>query len=252
MFSTSLARLSLPEELITVSTDADVRTAIEQLEKLHEHIQEEFTALNYNLNIVNQRKAGLVRHHSATSLQEGLTLALQYLRTPAQAVTVERLMGREEIASIHNIDARRHPVIEVRLSQRHFTVELVLSPDAWWDQQNLVGKLSVPRHRHTLYQLLQALTPHYRMGFWQGPHLSEMHLTANQFQHPPVMDQWQSTFEANSDWWRVGTWYDLDDSAVQDSTIFDTVMTDIGHLYPIYNHVMWMSDNNFRDFFEQD
>lgn len=250
MFTTSLTQLSLPDDLTIGSTNGDVRVAIEKLEALHERIQEEFAATHVELHVAKQHNSP-VRDQSATTIKLGQSLVLQYLRSPSQAVMVERLMGREEIASVNNIDPRRHPVIELRISQTHFTIELVLSPNAWWDQQNLVGKLSVPRHRHSLYQLLQTLTPHYRMGFWQGTPLSDMHLTANQFQHPPVMDQWQSTFEANSDWWRVGIWYDLDDEALDEANLTETVLVHLNHLYPIYQHITWASDNNFRNFFEQ-
>lgn len=250
----SLAKFEVPAALPISShaaADDALQTAAHQLIALHHRLQEPLAALNLDLYVAQRGGVPSVNTHSAAAIKAGDALVLQYLRQPAQAVVVERLMGREEIANIHTIDPRRHPVIELRLSPRHFAVELVLSPDAWWDQQNLVGKLSVPRHRHRLYQQLQSLTPHYRMGFWQGTHLSEMHLSAYQFQHPPVMDQWQSTFEAGTDWWRLGVWYAIDDVALAEEALLETITTQMGRLYPIYEEMMWTSDNNFRDFYDQ-
>jgi hypothetical protein len=172
-----------------------------------------------------------------------------YLRTKGEAVTVERLMGREEVANVNAIDAHRHPVIELRLSQDGLALELLLSPDAWWDQQNLLGKMTVARHRQDFYLMLRNFSSRYCMGFWNGTHLSEMHLTANQFQHPRIMEEWMSTFEPGADWWRLGIWYAYEDAALDESAIVQEMMKQIRLLYSVYDYIRWTSDNNYREFY---
>lgn len=175
-------------------------------------------------------------------------LSIAYSRSKSQAVNVERLMGREEIANVSNIEARRHPVIELRLSPEQLAVELLMSPDAWWDQQNLIGKLSVTRHKQEFHSNLQNLRAEYRLGFWKGAHLSEMHLRAAHFQHFRIVDEWMSTFQANADWFRLGIWYDLDAEELSEERIVEELMQQIRALYPIYTSICWTSDNNFREF----
>lgn len=186
---------------------------------------------------------------TATSLDAVSSIGIAYSRDKTQAVIVERLLGREEIAGLNTVEIHRHPVIEVRLTATHLTVEYVLSPDAWVDQQNLAGKLSVSRHRQEINSLLKALDVGYCMGFWEGEHLSEMHLTTPQFQHPRVLEEWMSTFEPNADWFRLGAWYALDDEAVSSEQIVETVLNDVRALYTVYETFLWTSDNNFREFF---
>jgi len=176
-------------------------------------------------------------------------LCVSYLRPKGQAVTIERLMGREEVTTPHTIEARRHPVIEMRLTASRFTLELILSPDAWWDQQNLVGKLSIARHKQDFYMSLRELGPGYCMGFWCGVHLSEMHLVTRQFQHPRIMDEWMSTFQAGSDWWRIGKWYNFDDEKLAEKTIISEMLQQLRLLHSLYQHLLWTSDNNFREFY---
>lgn len=216
--------------------------------ELHEGILANLQQQSIGLHTWNEERcvpwigtAGTVDPHQS--------IVMPYLRHKTQAVTVERLLGREEVATHKTIEVRRHPVIEVRLSPDWFAIELLMSPDAWWDQQNLVGKLSIARHRQAIYSLLKALDAGYNLGFWRGEHLSEMHLTAAQFQHPRVMDEWMSTFEPGSDWFRLGIWYDYEDDALSEATIAETIWRHLRLLYPLYEQFLWTSDNNFRDFY---
>jgi hypothetical protein len=181
---------------------------------------------------------------------DGGALCVAYMRQRGQAVTVERLMGREEVASVHTIDTRRHPVIEIRLGSDGLALELIMSPDAWLDQQNLVGKLRVGRHRQEFYTLLKDLSSAYCMGFWHGTHLSDMHLTAYQFQHPRIMDEWMSTFQPGADWWRIGVWFAYEDEMLDEQQIVWTLLKEIKLLYALYENLAWTSDNNFREFFK--
>ena len=128
-------------------------------------------------------------------------------------------------------------------------VELLMAPDAWWDQQNLLGKLSVIRHKQDFYASLKNFGGNYRLGFWKGVHLSEMHLKAAHFQHIRIIDEWMSTFQANADWFRLGIWYDFDSEFLEEDHIVDELMKQIRLLYSLYMDIRWSSDNNFREFY---
>jgi hypothetical protein len=222
-------------------------TAREQLQNLHKAVYTQIRLNNIDLNLIHSETEA-VQEDSVSDIKPRNILSVVYLRTRGQAVQVERLMGREEVANIHTVEVRRHPVIELRLSPEHFTVELLLSPDAWWDQQNLMGKLTVPRYRQDFYALLQGFDSKYCMGFWRGTRLSEMHLSAKHFRHPRIMDEWISTFQPGADWLRLGAWYTLDDESLQENAAIE-VAKQIRSLYGIYQHILWTSDNNFREFF---
>lgn len=220
-----------------------------QLIELHEHIQSQVRILNLDLYSIDPDEP--VQMTSVSTPRNNYSLAIGFRRRPSEAVTVERLMGREEIANLHNTDPRRHPVIEIRVQERWFVVELVISPDAWWDQQNLLGKNSIERHFHHFHRLLRNLPPAYRLGFWRGCHLSELHLEGKYYAHTRVLDEWMSTFEPNLDWFRLGIWFEHAQLAEHNLDALHTqTMAHIRHLYPIYDYLVWSSDNNYRDFFK--
>lgn len=223
-------------------------TLRQRFHSLHKTVYKTLTDDEINLNLVVPDNRA-VDMDSVSDIEVDETLTVGYLRQRGQAVTVERLMGREEVASINNLLPKLHPVVEMRLWQGGFVIELVLSPDAWWDQQNLKGKLTVARHKYELYNLLTELNEKYIMGFWQGTHLSDMHLKAQYFQHPRILDEWLSTFHPNADWFRIGIWYDIDDEDLAEARIVEEVTQQIHLLYEIYLYILWTSENNFRDFY---
>jgi hypothetical protein len=112
------------------------------------------------------KKTSIVSQKSAASLDQSDSVVLTYFRSQEQAEMVERLMGKENIGISKEVDTYCHPVIELRLTPEHFVIELVLSPKAWWDQQNFIGKLDLPQHRATFRNLLRSLDHDYRLGFW--------------------------------------------------------------------------------------
>lgn len=226
-----------------------LRAAAEQLQMLHEQLAVHLRTQNLDLHLFVP-DAHATQFSTVSDRVSENVLTIAYTRTRSQAVTVERLMGREEVASVNTVDVRRHPALELRLMQNAFVVELLLSPDAWWDQQNLVGKLSVDRHRHELYDILQTCTDH-TMGFWQGTRHSDFSLHSKYFKHDRIMDEWLSTFEPAADWFRLGIWYELDAEALSEDNIFDEVLTQLRTLHAIYQHLLWTSDNNFRDFYQR-
>lgn len=234
---------------LDLSDSPDLKRVHEKLEALHASITSQLQVLNLSLHPPPSHRDP-VTFHSVASPTSGGAMALQYYRGVTGAVIVERLMGREEVASARHVELRRHPVLEVRISPEHFAVELLLSPEAWWDQRNLAGKLSITRHRSDFYATLRTLGESFRMGFWRGVHLSDMHIHGNLFIHTHVLNEWLSTFEPGKDWFRTGVWYEAETSELTDADIRDIVMRHIKQLYSVYEHIAWSSDNNFQEFYQ--
>jgi hypothetical protein len=109
--------------------------------ELHKSLHRRLRDHNYDLH-PHWERASTLSNHSATFSGKTDVLALPYFRSREQAQLVERLMGRDNLDYQSTIEIYRHPIIELRLTPDCFAVELVLSPSAWWDQQNFVGKLA--------------------------------------------------------------------------------------------------------------
>lgn len=230
--------------------DVGARQVVKKrLFNLHEQIYGQMQGNDLELHIITAPDK-VVMNSSISDPSAKDVLSLAYLRASRQAVTVERLMGREESANEQNIEIRRHLAIEIRLSQEKLAIEMLMSPDAWWDQQNLVGKFSIARHKQEFYARLGQFPINYCLGFWKGVHLSEMHLKTAHFQHPRIMDEWLGTFQPNADWFRIGIWYDFDDEALSEDNIAAEVMKQIRMLYELYELIRWSNDNNFREFYD--
>ena len=207
---------------------------------------------NHNLDLHPRwQKTSIVSQKSAASLDQSDSVVLTYFRSQEQAEMVERLMGKETIGVSKEVDTYCHPVIELRLTPEHFVIELVLSPKAWWDQQNFIGKLELPQHRATFRNLLRSLDRDYRLGFWGGTHLSDMHLTVNHLLYGRVMDEWMNTFSDRQDWLRIGKWYSHEDQQLDDKVIQNEIFSAVQALYPLYNFILWTSNNNFHDFYQK-
>lgn len=222
--------------------------ARQRLREVHDRIYPPLRTQNVDLH---QWTKTVVTEYSVGAVERGGTLVVQYLRDSAQARVVERLMGREEAAASGDLAVRRHPVIEMRLTPRAFVLELIISPDARWDQQNLAGKLTISRHKQSLFSMLRQLDNTYALGFWRGIHRSDMHLTGQHLQHPQILDEWLSTFEPGQDWFRLGTWFAPDDPLLYTDDLSEAVSQHVKTLYTIYQHILWTSDNNFHDFFRR-
>ncbi len=159
---------------------------------------------------------------------------------------VERLMGRDGA----QVEALRHPVIELRLTPTQLTLELIVAPDAWWDQQNLIGKLSLDRHMITLRRIIEIIGGDYTFGFWGGVELSDMHVTSGQLMRGTLLNEWMSTFADGQDWLRIGKWYAPDDEALTVEGILGELHQRMIGLYKVYAFLLWSSNNNFRTFYE--
>lgn len=230
-------------------SNPDLQAVVKKLQTFHEDLYSQLRL--QNLKLYPKTGAEIVTFQSVSTPNPTGAIALQYFRSATQATIVERLMGREEVAAARHIEARRHPVIELRLTEHHLAIELILSPEAWWDQRNLIGKLSIARHKLAFYDALRALGKPFKLGFWRGVHLSDMHIQGNVFFATQVMNEWMSTFESGKDWFRVGIWYDKDDERIADPALLrEDVLRHIRQLYAVYEHIVWTSDNNYQDFYQ--
>ncbi|MBC7810625.1 MAG: hypothetical protein H7175_05730 [Burkholderiales bacterium] len=207
---------------------------------------------NHHLNLhATSQKSAIITNQSVTSPRCDEVLALSYFRSSDQARLVESLMGIDDLVASGSVDTYRHPVIELRLTPEHFAVELILTPFAWWDQQNFIGKLAVNHHRKAFRTLLRGLDNHFRFGFWDGVKLNDMHLMTWQLLRGNILDEWMATFADGQDCLRVGMWYTPDDPALDDANIVNEAFDQVKALYELYQFMVWTSDNNFRSFYER-
>jgi hypothetical protein len=214
---------------------------------LHNAVYERLRLQSYDLH-PHWQKSRLISDISAAAANEGQNvLVLSYFRAQEQARLVEELMGIEQ----SEVEPYRHPVIELRMAPDYFAIELVLSPYAWWDQQNFIGKFELERHRHALRQLFFRFGADYRFGFWGGEASNDMHLTPWQLLQGRVMNEWIDTFADGQDWLRFGSWYEPEHEALSASRIVNEISQRVGELYSLYDYILWTSNNNYHEFYKR-
>jgi hypothetical protein len=222
-----------------------------KLFNLHRALYDRMRSNDWDLHPHWKKAAIITSSTAASSNQQDEVLTLSYFRTENQARMVEGLMGIDLNQCESAGEPYRHPVIELRLTPEAFAIELVLSPYAWWDQQNLIGKLALPHHRQTLRRLISNMDGDYRFGFWDGPYLSEMHLTTWELSYGRVLAEWMDTFADGQDWLRFGVWYEPEAPELGIDSIVQEAASRIGELYTIYDFMLWSSNNNFHAFYEK-
>lgn len=188
---------------------------------------------------------------SVASSHDEVVMTLGYMRSPASARTVEGIMGRDGLGNTGGIDPRRHPVIEIRLTPHAFTIELVVSPHAWQDQQNFIGKMSVEEHRDTLFDMLHAFEGEYILGFWGGLNVDDMHISTGHLPPARVLHEWIGTFSASRDYLRVGAWYDIEDERLDEERITAEIYHRVRELHELYEFLAWTSNNDFIKFYNR-
>jgi len=174
-------------------------------------------------------------------------LAVAFMRSQQQATVVERMMGRGTGKSAL-AQAYRHPIIEMRLTPSHFAIEMIMSPYAWWDQRNFIGKMQLQRQRDILRALLQEMGDGYKIGFWSGVDLYEEHLTARQLLRGHFLEEWFSTFAAEHDWFRMGIWYEPEHALLTQDNMVIEAGRRLTTLAKLHNFVAWKSENNYHSF----
>ena len=78
-----------------------------------------------------------------------------------------------------------------------------------------------------------------------------MHLTVNHLLYGRVLDEWMNTFSDRQDWLRIGKWYSHEDQQLDDKVIQNEMFNAVQALYPLYNFILWTSNNNFHDFYQK-
>ncbi|MFN8448278.1 MAG: hypothetical protein U0521_06740 [Anaerolineae bacterium] len=235
-------------EILSSLPTRDAQQVYDKFVELHRTLYRRMRDHNYDLH-PHWNKTLLISNRSASCSGDIAGLTLPYLRSVEQGALVERLMGRDGTDA--SSDVYRHPVIELRITPENFAIELIMSPQSWWDQRNIIGKLSVARHRETLRGIIQRIDGDYRFGFWDGTHLSDMHLTSRQLLRGNILDEWMSTFSDGQDWLRVGVWYEPDDPALADDRILSEVVGRVVALEKLYTFMLWTSNNNFQTFYRK-
>jgi hypothetical protein len=209
------------------------QVSAETLFSLHTSLHSRFQKYNLNLQAVP----------GCESILGGSVQTVAYMRPTAEAQTVESLMGRDY--NNRRIEMRRHPVIELRAHGNGLVLEFILPPDAWIDQQNFVGKMSIERHRTAFRRMIAKLDDGYSLGFWSGIHLDPHHLSPAKAAHSIIFDPWINTFCCGQDWLRIGCWReDVHNPADLSGELFQRAQS----LYDIYTFIGWTSNNNYRSF----
>ncbi len=197
------------------------------------------------------QKQSVVSPETAATLTPTTSIALTYFRSREQAEVVERRAGKEYRSPQTTVEAFRHPVIELRITPDHVAVELVLSPYAAWDQKNLIGKLEIAEHRTAFRKLVQNLGPEYLLGFWDGIHLDDMHLTTGELARGRALDEWMKTFSDSADWLRIGKWYAPDAPELDEANIVNELFNTIKSLHAVYSFLLWTSNNDYHKQYEK-
>jgi hypothetical protein len=225
--------------------DTGLQRTYNKLLDLHKNLHAQFR--NHNIYLQAHRPtSNPVQFTSVSSPAETEAMTVQYFRSSGEAQLVERHMGRDFADTNTQVDARFHPVIELRLTPHYFAIELVISPEAWWDQENMAGKLSIARHRQAFYEMLRDLQGDFRFGFWHGIHLSDMHLTNGQLSSARALDAWMQTFCPGQDWFRIGIWYAPEDPALDGVNMCEEVFARVKMLHRLYTFLAWSSNNDYQ------
>ncbi|MFN8373027.1 MAG: hypothetical protein U0694_09140 [Anaerolineae bacterium] len=228
-----------------VNDASETQGIAEKLHNVHNQLYRQLRSYGINLH-PNFTQAISFQSISDPFAQD--VVALRYFRGSGEAQAVERMMADgHEYEPTHDC----HPAIEIRVTPTHFAIELIIAPSAWWDQQNLVGKLTVERQRSDFYRLLRQMSCEVQLGFWQGTELSDMHLSTCDIYNPRILGEWMNTFAEGQDWVRAGVWYDLNDPALSDENLASEVFQRICELYKLYNFIVWTSDNDFRSVYRK-
>lgn len=243
-----LARI---DPAVPLTDQVALQTLVEKFNHLHRNLY--LLMKNHNFDLYNNHAQSqhVVGHQSVSTRQATACFVLNYYRSPSPAMAVERLIGMENATITNVIQPAFHPNIEIRLDQEHFAVELIVPRTAWWDQENFKGKLSLGRYLVEFHHYLRRLPPDFILGFWEGIQLDSQHLSTEAFQHFQVFQEIIETFDAGKDYFRLGFWYPVDTEALTEQNHVDQIFFIVKQLYPIYEQLLWSSDNNFRAFLDQ-
>jgi hypothetical protein len=227
-----------------INEENDMQYYSEKMQALHRDLYRQLRSYGINLH----PHSTPVSFDSIADPLANDVVALRYFRCSGEAQAVEHMMA-DGMPGEMSIDC--HPAIEIRITPEHFAIELVIAPSAWWDQQNLVGKMNVERQRSDFYRLLRQMGCEVQIGFWQGAYLSDVRLSTCDIYNPRILNEWMNTFAEGQDWVRAGVWYEHDNPAISPENIVAEVFQRVSELYKLYSFVTWTSDNDFRSVYRK-
>jgi hypothetical protein len=228
-----------------LNVDYGMEFATEKLQALHQELYRQLRSYGINLH---PHWTQAVSTDSIADPFADEVVALRYCRGRGEAQAIEHMMAD---GTNEELSGDSQPAIEIRITPTHFAIEFVIAPSAWWDQQNLVGKLNVERNRNDFFRLLRQMSCEVQIGFWQGAYLSDMCISTCDINNPRFLSEWMNTFAEGQDWVRAGVWYDLSDPALSDENIVNEVFQRISELYKLYSFIIWTSDNDFRSVYRK-
>lgn len=224
-----------------------------RMSDIHRKLQARFKTHGISLSTCQNIPGGVSQHSAASPFDDEEVMTITYMRPHGDATTVERMMGREGVNLDAEIEPRRHPVIELRISPEYFAIELIIGPDAWHDQRNFSGKMTVAEHQQGFFRLLANMDPDYVVGFWSGIYPDDqMYLTTSQLPPLRIFNEFMSTFAAGRDYLRIGRWYEAGDDALDEDGIVNEVFSRVRDLYTLYDFALWSSNNNFQTFYQRE
>ncbi len=167
-----------------------------------------------------------------------------FVRVSGEALAVQARIGLSGDALRHEY----HPRIELRLTPSDLAIEFMLPTQAWWDQRNLAGKLTLRRYRDKFRQLLLGLDLESCVGHWHGHNRCDEHFTVEHLLRPRLMEAWMQTLTEGSEPLRIGRWYAVSEVS---GDMVPALVRQIEKLNAIYRFAAWTSRNDFVSMYEQ-
>ncbi|MBN2393906.1 MAG: hypothetical protein JXR84_24445 [Anaerolineae bacterium] len=175
-------------------------------------------------------------------------MKLRYLRSSTEVQAVEEMMGVPKLLDYSETQYTKHPMMDIRIDSEYLAIELLVTDKAWLDAQNFKRKLEKHKaERQHFIRILQSLGHDYIFGGWPDTSKPEFIETAADLADEGRLLDWLSRFDPGYDWLRLGIWYtECEDFRLTTGRIVEEVLYRFRQLYPVYQFLLWTSDNDFR------
>ncbi len=175
-------------------------------------------------------------------------MKLRYLRSRAQVKAIEEMMGVPKLLDYSETQYTKHPMIDIRIDSEYLAIELLLTNQAWWDAQNFKRKIECHNtKRREFVEILQSLGHDYIFGGWPDTSKPKLITTAADLANEERLLEWLSDFDPGHNWLRLGIWYtDYADFRLRTGRIVEETRYRFRQLYPVYQFLLWTSDNDYR------
>lgn len=208
------------------------------------HTLPNFTAIAKSLHVRITTARLPLEPLTLPDLGNGEARRMAFVRVSAEALAVQARIGLKGGTLRHEY----HPRIELRLTPSELALEFMLPAQAWWDQRNLAGKLTMRRYRDEFRQLLLELDLATCVGHWHGHNRCDEHFTIEQLMRPRLMEAWMQTLTEGSEPLRIGRWYAVSEL---EPDMVPALARQVEKLNTIYRFAAWTSRNDFVSMYEQ-